>query len=108
MPITKCETYASHVRACHKMRRTIVIWEAARYNLRRRSIELKVGDRILKISTKLSYKADDKAGKLFDKYEGPYIIKRKISPTVYELKNLKGKSAGEWNETARSRFSASF
>ena len=47
------------------------------YNLHRRSIEFKVGDRVLKIATKLSNKADRKADKLYDKYEGPYIIKRK-------------------------------
>ena len=73
------------------------IKQATRYNLRRRPIELKVGHRVLKIATKLSNKADSKAGKLHDKYEGPYIINRKISPTVYELKNLKGKSVGDWN-----------
>ena len=52
---------------------------------------------VLKIVTKLSNKADCKVGKLYDEYEGPYIIKRKISPIVYELKNLKGKSMGEWD-----------
>ena len=46
---------------------------------------------------KISNKADNKAGKLFNKYEGPYIIKKKISPTVYELKKIKGKSVGEYN-----------
>ena len=71
--------------------------EATRYNLRRRPIKFKIGDRVLKIATRLSDKADSKAGKLYDKYECPYIIKRKIFPTVYELKNLKGKSIGEWN-----------
>ena len=65
--------------------------------MRRRPIEFEVGDRVLEIETKISNKADNKAGKLFNKYEGPYIIKKKISTTIYELKNLKGKSVGEWN-----------
>ena len=65
-------------------------------------IEFKVGDRVLKIATKLSNKADSKAGKLYDKFEGPYIIKRKISPIIYELKILKGKSVGKWNKTILS------
>ena len=56
-----------------------------------------VGDRALKIATKLSNEADSKAGKLFHKYEGPYMIKKKMSPTIYELKNFKRKSVGEWN-----------
>ena len=71
--------------------------QATRYNLRRRPVEFKVGDRVLKIATKVSNKADNKTGKLFDKYEGPYIVKKKISPTIYEFKNLKGKSIGEYN-----------
>ena len=71
--------------------------QATQYNLRRRSIEYKVGDKVLKIETKISNKADNKARKLFNKYEGPYIIKKKISPTIYKLKNIKGKSVGEYN-----------
>ena len=71
--------------------------QATQYNLRRRSIEYKVGDKVLKIETKISNKADNKARKLFNKYEGPYIIKKKISPTIYELKKIKGKSVGEYN-----------
>ena len=71
--------------------------QATHYNLRRRPVEFKVGDKVLKIATKVSNKADSKTGKLFDKYEGPYIVKQKISPTIYELKNLNGKSVGEYN-----------
>ena len=71
--------------------------QATRYNLRRRPIEFKIGDRVLTIETKISNKADNKAGKLFNKHEDPYIVKKKISPTIYELKNLKGKSVGEYN-----------
>ena len=43
------------------------IKQATRYNLCRRLIEFKVGDMVLKMATKLSNKADNKAGKLFDK-----------------------------------------
>ena len=42
-------------------------------------------------------KIANKAGKLFNQYEGPYIIKKKISPTIYELENPKGKSVDEYN-----------
>ena len=68
--------------------------QATRFNLRRKPIDFKVGDRVWKITIKLSDKADSKAGKLFDKYEGHYIIKKKNFPTIYELRNLKGKSLG--------------
>ena len=71
--------------------------QATRYNFRRRPIEFKIGDNVLKIEAKISNKAENKAGKLFNEYEGPYIIKRKISPAIYELKILKGKSVGEYN-----------
>ena len=54
--------------------------QVTHYNLRRRPIEFKVGNRVLKIENKISNKADNKAGKLFNRYEGPYIVKRKISP----------------------------
>ena len=30
-------------------------------------------------------------------FEGPFFIKTKISPTMYEIKNKKGKSLGNWN-----------
>ena len=39
-------------------------------------VEYKVGDRFLKIVTKLSNKAD----KLFDKYKGPFIVKKENLP----------------------------
>ena len=71
--------------------------QATHYSLRRRLVEFMIGNRVWKITTKLSNKADSKTGKLFDKYEGPYIVKKKISVTIYELKNLKRKSIGEWN-----------
>ena len=71
--------------------------QATHYTLRRQPIEFKVGDRVLKMETKISNEADNKAGKLFNKYEGPCIIKKKISPTIYELKNLKGKIVAEYN-----------
>ena len=71
--------------------------QAIRFNLYSRPIKFKVGDKALKIATKLSKKANSKAGKLYDKYIDPYIIERKIPPSVYELKNLKGKHVGEWD-----------
>ena len=62
--------------------------QATRYNLRRRPIEFKEGDRVLKIATKLSNKADSKTGKVYDKYEGPYIIKGVFYPRWSEKSNF--------------------
>ena len=42
-------------------------------------------------------KADNIAKKLNKKFEGQFFIKTKISPTIYEIKNKKGKSLGNWN-----------
>lgn len=71
--------------------------QAHYYNLRRRNIEYKVGDRVLKKNHTLSSKIDHVAAKLTHKYTGPYIITTKISPTVYELTTESGKNAGKWH-----------
>lgn len=69
--------------------------QASNYNLGRKPVEFKIGDKVLERVTKLSKKANNKAGELYDHYEGPFIAKKKIFPTIHELKNLKGKSIGE-------------
>ena len=45
----------------------------------------------------LSNKADNIVKKLNKNFEGPFFIKTKISPTIYEIKNKKGKSLGNGN-----------
>lgn len=56
--------------------------QASRYNWRGRPNEYKVGDRVFKVHTILSNKADKKAGKHHDQYNGYFIIKKKIPLTI--------------------------
>ncbi|XP_068990441.1 proteoglycan 4-like [Neodiprion pinetum] len=59
--------------------------QAHYYNLRRRDIQFKEGDRVLKKNHTLSSGPERTAAKLSKKFIGPYIITKKISPTIYEL-----------------------
>ena len=71
--------------------------QAKYYNLRRRPISYEIGEQILRSEKTLSNKADNIAKKFNKNFEGPFFIKTKISPTIYEIKNKKGKSLGNWN-----------
>ena len=64
--------------------------------MRRRPISYEIGEQILR-SEKTSNKADNIAKKFNKNFEGPFFIKTKISPTIYEIKNKKGKSLRNWN-----------
>lgn len=70
---------------------------AVRYNLRRRTNEYNIGDRVLKRKYALSNATQGYAAKLAPRYEGPFSIKRKISPIIYELAKMDGKSIGIWH-----------
>ena len=52
---------------------------------------------MLRSEKTLSNKADNIAKKLNTNFKGPFFIKTKISPIIYEIKNKKGKSLGNWN-----------
>lgn len=69
---------------------------AQRYNLRRRDVKFKIGDRVWKKNFVLSRAIDDYAAKLAPKYV-PCIVNRVISPLVYELKNLEGNIVGNFH-----------
>ena len=56
-----------------------------------------LGNPLLRSEKTLSNKADDIAKKLNKNFEGPFFIKTKISPTIYEIKDKTGKSLGNWN-----------
>ena len=66
------------------------------YNLRCGSISYEIGEQILRSEKTLSNKADNIAKKLNKNFEGSFFIKTKISPTIYKIKNKKGKSLGNW------------
>ena len=71
--------------------------QAKYYNLRRRPISYKIEEQVLRSEKMLSNKAGNIVKKLNKNFEGPFFTKTKISPTIYEIKNKKGKSLGNWN-----------
>lgn len=54
----------------------------------------KTGDLVLKRQHVLSSAAQNIAGKLVHRFQGPLKVKRVISPVVYELERLDGTPAG--------------
>lgn len=70
---------------------------AKHYNLRRRPAEFEVGDSVLKRNFVQSNAADYFSSKLTDRYVGPYKVKQKISPNVYQLEDISGKQIGNWH-----------
>lgn len=65
------------------------------YNLCRRLFELSVGDLVSNKDNILSNKEVKIASKLKKDCEGPFKIIAKLSPTVYELSKITGKSIGK-------------
>jgi len=45
------------------------------------------------------------SAKLAPKYTGPFIISKKISPLVYQLKDKTGKVVGNWHVENLKRYS---
>lgn len=68
---------------------------AKHYDERKRVCFFLVGDLILKRQFVLSKKEDNLAAELCDRFDGPYKIKRRLSPVVYILINKKRKYAGK-------------
>lgn len=69
--------------------------QSRNYNLRRQEWRCKVGDRVMKqvVKTQNPLSSADKglAAKLAPKFSGPYVVKRVVSPIVYDLKDKGGK-----------------
>ncbi|XP_033225941.1 uncharacterized protein LOC117178627 [Belonocnema kinseyi] len=57
------------------------------YNAGKRDRDFSVGDLVLRRNRKLSKKIANIASKLFPKFEGPFKIKRRLSPVVYTLRS---------------------
>lgn len=70
---------------------------AARYNLRRRSLEFKEGDIVWKRNFPVSDASTNFSAKLAPKFTGPYVIQKKVSNTVYELRDEQGNIVGNWH-----------
>ena len=69
--------------------------QSHQYNLRRRHRAFKVTDLVLKRQRVLSSAAQNFAAKLAPRFEGPFRVKRVLSPLVYELEAPDGTSAGK-------------
>jgi hypothetical protein len=67
------------------------------YDLRRRPVEYPVGGQVWKRNFALSNAAANFTAKLAPKFNGPYTVKKKVSPLVYELMDAAGKSIGRWH-----------
>ena len=57
------------------------------YDLRRRDWTPAVGDRVLKKTQYLSNKVANFNAKLAEKYDGPYLVKQKLSPVIVDLQD---------------------
>lgn len=67
------------------------------YNLRRRETTFNVGDSVLKRNFVQSKAVNYFSSKLAPRFVGPFKIKQKISPVVYQLEEPGGKSVGNWH-----------
>lgn len=70
---------------------------AERYNLRKRSEQYVPGQAVWKKNYVLSDAKRHFSGKLAPRYLGPFYVKKRISPWVYELVDGHGKSKGNWH-----------
>jgi hypothetical protein len=69
-----------------------------RYNLRKRSEEYLVGQKVWRKNYVLSNAANYFSSKLAPKYVGPFMIHRRLSPWTYELKDMDNKiMVGSWH-----------
>lgn len=67
------------------------------YDLRRRPLEFHPGQLVLRKNYVLSKAADYFAAKLAPKFIGPFLIKRKLSPTTYRLTDNDNRDQGTWH-----------
>ena len=70
--------------------------QSRQYNLRHREPKFNEGDMVWRRNFSLSQGANYIAAKLLPKFVGPFIIKKKISNTQFQLNNLRGVDVGVW------------
>lgn len=68
-----------------------------RYDLRRRPLNLRVGQTVYRKNHVLSDATRDFTAKLAPKYVGPFTVKRKLSPLLYELVDEQNRPKGTWH-----------
>jgi transposase len=67
------------------------------YDLRRRPMHFKVGEKVLKRNYVLSDAAKHFSASLAPRFVGPFIIKKCLGPNVYELEDEGGNAVGNWH-----------
>lgn len=90
--------YVEHLEKLQKARelaRVILARAATRqrhyYKLRRRDVQYKIGDTVMRREHTLSSAAAGITAKLAPKYSGPWTIVKKYSPLVYDLRGQQGR-----------------
>lgn len=67
------------------------------YDQRRRQVNINVGDTVYYRNYKLSSAAKHYSAALAPRYLGPATVSKVLSPRVYELSEVNGKSLGPWH-----------
>ncbi|KAG5862597.1 hypothetical protein JTB14_017174 [Gonioctena quinquepunctata] len=67
------------------------------YDLRHRDVKYEVGDEVYRKNFVHSDAAKFYSSKLANKFVGPFIVFKKVSPWVYELKDPDGRFRGSWH-----------
>ena len=80
--------------------------QARVYNKGRRHVEFHVGDIVLRRIKVLSNAAEGISGKLAEKWDGPFKIVEKMSPTVYRLEGVNAKGYDMVDVSRLKRFIA--
>jgi transposase InsO family protein len=68
-----------------------------RYDLRRRTVSYAVGQEVYRRNYTLSDASKHYTAKLAPKFIGPFIIGKKLSPWIFQLKDPDGKICGTWH-----------
>ncbi|KAG5860765.1 hypothetical protein JTB14_000466 [Gonioctena quinquepunctata] len=67
------------------------------YDLRHRDVKYEVGDEVYRKNFVQSDAAKFYSSKLANEFVGPFIVSKKVSPWVYELKDPDGRFHGSWH-----------
>ncbi|KAG5886426.1 hypothetical protein JTB14_009323 [Gonioctena quinquepunctata] len=67
------------------------------YDLRHRDVKYEVGDEVYRKNFVHSDAAKFYSSKLANKFVGPFIVFKRVSPWVYELKDPDGRFRGSWH-----------
>lgn len=67
------------------------------YDLRRREVTFQIGDKVYRRNFPQSDAANFYAAKLAPKFLGPFVVFKRISPWIYQIKDLDNNFRGQWH-----------